>query len=248
MMRRILPIAPFALALLLPGCGVLSQLSEIGHPPAMSPITNPTSGPKWRPVSMPMPAPRTAPPQADSLWRPGSRAFFQDQRASHVGDIVTILVDISDNATLKNASSATRAGGESLGVPNLFGLEAQLPNLLTKAVDPKSLLSANSTGNYAGAGQIQRNETVTLSLAGVITQVLPNGNLVVSASQEMRVNSELRVLTVNGVIRPQDISSENTVKSERLAEARISYGGRGQLTTVQTPRVGQQVLDTLLPF
>ena len=133
-------------------------------------------------------------------------------------------------------------------MPNFFGLESQLPKILSKAVSASSLVSENSAGNAVGTGVIKRNETVTLRLAGVITQVLPNGNLVVAARQEMRVNSELRELRVSGVIRPQDIASDNTVPHDRMAEARISYGGRGQLTDVQTARYGQQALDLILPF
>jgi flagellar L-ring protein precursor FlgH len=197
---------------------------------------------------MPMPAPQVALPDANSLWRSGSRAFFKDQRAAQVGDIVTVLVNITDTADLKANTNATRNGNESMGLPNFFGFEAQLPNLLTKAVNPASLVSANSANGNTGTAELKRNETVTLRLAGVVTQVLPNGNLVVAARQEVRVNSELRELQVSGVIRPQDIASDNTVQHDRMAEARISYGGRGQLTDVQTPRVGQQILDILMPF
>jgi flagellar L-ring protein precursor FlgH len=244
------PVALLALAGLvaLTGCGSLEKLSEIGRPPAMTPITNPTQDPKWRPVTMPMPRAEAAPSEAASLWRSGSRAFFKDQRAATVGDIVTVLVNTTDAANVQNASSEAQTGGENMGMPNLFGLESALPKLLTKAVSPASLVSTTSTGTASGTGTIKRNETVTLRLAGVVTQVLPNGNLVVAARQEMRVNNELRVLEVSGIIRPQDIASDNTVSHDRMAEARISYGGRGQLTTVQTPRYGQQALDILLPF
>ncbi|MGH7154837.1 MAG: flagellar basal body L-ring protein FlgH, partial [Acetobacteraceae bacterium] len=107
--------------------------------------------------------------------------------------------------------------------------------------------TTSANGN-TGTGLIQRNETVTLRLAGEITQVLPNGNLVVAAKQEFRVNSELRVLQVSGIVRPEDIASDNTVQHDRMAEARISYGGRGQLTTVQSPRWGQQAMDIVLPW
>jgi flagellar L-ring protein precursor FlgH len=235
-------------ALLLSACGSLQTLSEIGRPPAMTPTANPTSDPKWRPVTMPMPHAEVTPREPASLWRTGSRAFFKDQRAAQVGDIVTVLVNTTDTANVQNASSENKNGSETMGLPNLFGLESALPKLLTKAVNPSSLVSANSTSVAGGTGTIKRNETVMLRLAGVITQVLPNGNLVVAARQEMRVNSELRELEVSGVIRPQDIASDNTVPHDRMAEARISYGGRGQLTNIQTPRYGQQALDVLLPF
>ena len=232
----------------LSGCGSLEAFSEIGKPPAMTPTANPTQAPSWRPVTMPMPTAAPPPSETASLWRNGSRAFFKDQRAAQVGDIVTVLVKTTDTADVENASAETKNGSESMGVPNMFGLEASLPRILGKAVNAASLVNANSASTAGGTGVIKRNETVALRLAGVITQVLPNGNLVVAARQEMRVNSELRVLEVSGVIRPQDIASDNTVAHDRMAEARISYGGRGQLTEVQTPRYGQQALDILLPF
>ena len=234
-----------ATALGLSGCGVLSHLAEVGKPPEMSPITNPTQEPNWRPVSMPMPRPSIVPTEANSLWRSGSRAFFKDQRAAQVGDILTVLVNIADTAALANATGATRTGSEAVGIPNLVGLE----NKATAAgVDPKNLLNSTSTNANTGTGTIKRNETVTVRVAGVVTQVLPNGNLVVAARQEVRVNSELRDLQVTGIVRPQDIASDNTVVHDRMAEARIIYGGRGTLTDLQTPRYGQQIMDALLPF
>jgi flagellar L-ring protein FlgH len=241
--RRFLGL--LCLGLVLSGCGALTKLSEIGRPPAMTPSSDPTKAPDWRPMSMPMPARQPPPNEPDALWRSGSRAFFKDQRAAQVGDVVTIVVNMNDAANLKNVTSADRASTESAGVPNMFGMEALLPKTI---VDPSKLLSASSGNTNTGTGQIQRNETVTLRLAGVVTQVLPNGNLVVAARQEFLVNSELRSLQVTGVIRPQDIASDNTVQHDRMAEARIEYGGRGQLTDIQTPRWGQQMMDILLPF
>lgn len=238
------------LALLAPlaACGTASRLAEVGRPPEMTPTADPTADPRWRPVSMPMPRPQEAEPLANSLWRPGSRAFFRDQRAAQVGDIITVLVNIGDRADLKNESSRDRSGNEQMGMPRLLGLESSLTRILPNTIDPSNLVQTGSSGGQNGIGAIRRNETVTLRIAGVITQVLPNGNLVVSGKQEVRVNSELRELQVTGVIRPQDIASDNTVRHDRMAEARISYGGRGQLTDVQTPRIGQQILDILLPF
>ena len=237
-----------ALALSLGGCGTLQSLAEVGRPPEMTPSSNPTSDPKWRPMTMPMPRAELAPEQVNSLWRSGSRAFFKDQRAAQVGDILTVLVSIADAAVLDNGTTGTRTGTETAGIPNLLGLETQLPKIISRALSTGSLVSTNSTNSNVSTGTIKRDETVTLRLAGVVTQVLPNGNLVVSARQEVRVNSELRELQVNGVVRPQDIASDNTVTHDRLAEARISYGGRGTLTQLQQPRIGQQLLDILLPF
>jgi flagellar L-ring protein FlgH len=228
----------------LTACGTLSRLSEVGRDPAMTPTEDPTKDPKWRPLTLPMPSRQPSPNEANALWRSGSRAFFKDQRAAQVGDIVTVLVNMNDAANLKNVTSAVRASTETAGMPNFFGLEAILP----KAVTPSTLVSASSGNSNTGTGQIQRTEAVTLRLAGIITQVLPNGNLVVAASQEFMVNSELRQLKVTGVIRPQDIASDNTVLHDRMAEARIAYGGKGQLTDIQRARWGQQMIDILMPF
>jgi flagellar L-ring protein precursor FlgH len=245
-MPRFAPV--LALVLLLPGCGTLQRLSEVGRPPAMTPSSDPTGDPSYRPISLPMPRPQSESTEANSLWRQGSRAFFKDQRAANVGDIVTVLVNITDAAQFKNATTAGQTNSETMGAPNLFGLESKVPKAFGPSSSASSLVSTNSAGNANGTGQIQRNETVTLRLAGVITQVLPNGNLAVAARQEVRVNAELRELQVSGVIRPQDIASDNTVVHDRMAEARISYGGRGQLSDIQRPRYGQQILDILLPF
>ena len=235
-----------ALMLLLTGCGSLDRLSSVGRPPPMTKSSDPTLAADYRPLSLPMPA-RQAPPSDDaSLWRSGSRAFFKDQRAANVGDIITVLVNITDAADVEDGTDAEREGKENLGVPSFFGLTSKVK--LLAAATGGSLVSTDSTNSNTSTGVIKRNETVTLRVAGVITQVLPNGNLVVAARQEVRVNSELRVLQVTGVARPQDIASDNTVTHDRLAEARISYGGAGQLTDLQTPRYGQQILDVLSPF
>jgi flagellar L-ring protein precursor FlgH len=240
-------VLALALGTALGGCGALQRLSEVGRPPEMTPSSDPTKDPSWRPLTMPMPTTQVAAPQANALWRPGSRAFFKDQRAAQVGDIVTIVIDTADSANLQNNTTTSRTGSENMGMPNMFGFETQLPHILSGAV-PANLVNTNSTNGVTGKGQIQRSEAVTVRLAAVVTQVLPNGNLVVSARQEMRVNRELRTLQVSGVIRPQDIASDNTIEHDRLAEARISYGGRGELTEVQGPRWGQQLLDIIMPF
>ncbi len=240
--------AVMVLAVALSGCGTLQRLSEVGRPPVMTPASDPTKDPNWRPMTMPSPRPEAVPADADSLWRSGSRAFFKDQRAAQVGDILTVQVNVADTAALSNVTSTTRTGAENMATPNLLGFEQQIPKTLPKAANPASLIATSSSNSNVGTGSIARSETVTISLAGVVTQVLPNGNLVVSAKQEVRVNSELRELQVTGVVRPQDISSDNIVTHDRMAEARISYGGRGTLTDIQQPRWGQQLMDILLPF
>lgn len=233
-----------ALSILLSSCNNLDDLSEVGRPPRMTTISDPTLDAHYQPISMPMPPSHRPPQEPSSLWRSGSRAFFKDQRASQVGDLITIIVNITDNASMNDGTTAQRDGNQKLGIPNLFGVKGKIIDALTGA---NSLATNSSSGNTA-TGKIARNESVTLRLAGTITQVLPNGNFVVMGKQEMRVNSELRELGVSGIVRPQDITADNTVTHDRMAEARISYGGRGTLSRLQTPRYGQQIMDAILPF
>ena len=124
------------------------------------------------------------------------------------------------------------------------------PNLLagkTTAL-PGRLLTADATSSSDGKGSVQRQESLTTNIAAVVTQLLPNGNMVVEGKQEIRVNFEMRELIVAGIVRPEDIQSDNTIDSSKIAQARIAYGGHGQITDVQQPRYGQQVMDVLLPF
>ncbi|MDX2050354.1 MAG: flagellar basal body L-ring protein FlgH [Rickettsiaceae bacterium] len=186
--------------------------------------------------------------RTNSLWQPGSTSFFRDNRAWKVGDIVKVVVKISDSAQLDNSSKNSRAATESLAVPSLFGKQKALAKVLSDTGDASNLVSANSSKNHAGTGGISRKEAIQTVMAAVVTQILKNGNLVIQGKQEIRVNHELREIKVSGIIRPRDISSENSVSSDQIAEARISYGGRGMISDVQQPRVGSQVLDILAPF
>jgi flagellar L-ring protein precursor FlgH len=195
-----------------------------------------------------MPAAQPPALSPNSLWRAGSRTFLRDQRAAQPGDLVTVLVSIQDQAQLQNSTEREREGNQTLGIPRLLGLETSVTRLLPNTVDRSQLVQASGTHDATGSGSIRRTETVTLRVAATVVQTLPNGNLVVTGRQQVRVNSELRDLTVSGIIRPQDIGSDNTVRHDRLAEARIAYGGRGTISDVQRPRIGQELLDIVLPF
>lgn len=236
-------------ALATSACGIGGRLENVGRAPAFSPIENPQNDPNYRPVSLPMPAPPPEVHAANSLWRSGARSFIKDQRAVGVGDLVTVMVSINDQASISNQTNRARNGSESMGIPHLFGLESRLGNIFPKnAVDPTNLVDATSASSADGKGTISRSEAIELKVAAVVTQVLPNGNLVVVGKQEVRVNFELRELDISGVVRPSDIASDNTISYEKIAEARISYAGRGQINDVQQPRWGQQLVDILLPF
>lgn len=241
-------IASGLLALALSGCAAAGRIKDIGKAPDLAPTENPAGLYGGRAVAMPMPDNTEEIGQANSLWRPGSRSFFKDQRARRVGDIVTVVIDINDKARLDNKTERTRDNGESAQIPAFGGFEQKLVQLLPAGANADRLVDLSSKGSTRGEGTVDRQESVELTVAAVVTQVLPNGNLVIAGKQEVRVNYEVRELTVTGVIRPEDISNSNRIQHAQIAEARISYGGRGQLTDVQQARYGQQLYDILFPF
>lgn len=227
----------------------MDQISNIGKAPPLNEVSNPVEHVDYKPVTWPLPETQ-APEQeyAGSLWQQGSRHFFRDQRAARVGDIVRVKIEIQDRAELDNETTRERRNSETLGAPKLFGLEDALYGLIPGGQDPASLLSIDGRNVNEGTGTVEREERIETQVAAIVTQLLPNGNMVVKGSQEIRVNFEVREVSVAGVIRPEDINSDNTIDSTKIAQARISYGGRGQITDVQQPRWGNQVIDILSPF
>jgi flagellar L-ring protein FlgH len=244
--RIVLSGALLAFAIIASSCSSIDRLSQIGEKPKLTEIENPTAQPGYKPVQMPMPKPEQASYNANSLWRNGSRAFFKDQRAARIGDLLTVTVNITDKANIANETQRSRTNKEDSGITDFVGsktLGAQAQKIL-----PGRILTADSTASSDGKGSVNRQEALQTNVAAVVTQVLPNGNLVVEGKQEIRVNFEIRELIVAGIVRPEDIQSDNTIDSSKIAQARIAYGGRGQITDVQQPRYGQQVMDVLLPF
>src|SRR3954447_6283012 len=232
-MRPPATLAALVAAGLLADCSAMDRLKNIGEQPALSSIENPVAQPGYKPVQMPMPVPQSAVYNPNSLWRNGSRAFFKDQRAMQVGDIMTVKVKITDNAKFENETARSRTNKEDSGVTDFIGSK-----LLTgdaAKLMPGKILTADSTSNSEGKGSVNRQEALLTNVAAVVTQVLPNGNLVVEGKQEVRVNFEVRELIVAGIVRPEDIESDNTIDSTKIAQARIAYGGRGQITDVQQP-------------
>jgi len=232
-----------AVSLALSACSAVDRLENIGEAPAFSPIA--VAEPH---VALPMPAQKANFRQANSLWQSGSRAFFRDPRASKVGDILTVNIAIGDQASIANTTSRSRKSSEDANATNFLGIESEFSNILPDAIDPSSLIKMGSGSNNTGTGTVNRSEDIKLTVAALVTRVLPNGNLVIQGQQEVRVNYEVRELMIAGVVRPEDISNGNTINHTQIAEARISYGGRGQLSDVQQARYGQQLYDILFPF
>lgn len=185
---------------------------------------------------------------ANSLWKTGSRAFFNDQRASRTGDILTVMIDIKDNASVQNQTSTSRETSLNTGFTSLFGLESKVDQVLPGSVNPASLINSGSTSSLEGQGSVNRSEAVSLTIAAVVAGVLPNGNLVIQGRQEVRINQELRELTISGIVRPEDITASNTIRHTQIAEARVSYGGRGAVSRVQRVPAAQALVEQFSPF
>lgn len=245
-MRKLIAIALVTVSLT--ACSATDRLANVGKEPDMTAIENPTTKEDYRAVSMPMPTPKTEVREKNSLWASNRQTFFKDQRAATVGDILTVTLDIKDKAELDNETERTRASSEGASMNALLGYQADLAAVLPEAVDNTNLAELGADSSHTGSGTIDREEKIKMKLAATVTQVLPNGNLVIQGRQEVRVNFEKRILELAGVIRPQDVGIDNAISYEKIAEARVSYGGKGQITDVQQPRYGQQVYDILFPF
>ncbi|MEK9725223.1 MAG: flagellar basal body L-ring protein FlgH [Rhodospirillaceae bacterium] len=244
-----------AVAASLSGCNLTTRLSEVGDGPKLTQIQNPMARPGYKPVSLPMPAPQVAEVNPNSLWRAGARAFFKDHRAKEVGDIITVSMSLSDSAKFSNKTERDRADSEDHDLNDLLGFEAELGKVLPNAIGggpgtgvAGQIVNFGTAHSTSGDGEIDRSETLSLTFAAVVTQILPNGSLVIMGRQEIRVNAELRELVVSGVVRPSDIESDNTISHEKIAELRVAYGGRGTLSGLQQPRWGMQIWDILFPF
>lgn len=218
-------------------------------PPQLAPVGTPAALTGGHQQSMPQPTQAAyEAPASNSLWRAGSRSFFNDQRASRLGDILTVQIEINDSAELSNSSNRNRQASTSAGVSNFFGLETIASQVLNNAFDPANMISADAESDHRGTGAINREEKIELTVAAVIVDRLPNGNLVIAGRQEVRINGELRELTVSGIIRPEDVTSDNKINHTQIAEARISYGGRGSISAVQRPNWGQRTADAITPW
>lgn len=248
-MRTVQLITLLLIASSLGGCAsTIEKLQGVGKPPSLAKVADPTTDPTYKPMTWPlpeMPLPQQA--SANSLWQPGSRAFFRDGRAARVGDILRVKINITDQAEFKNDTTSARKSAEDLEAPALFGLQKKF-KLLSGQPSPDNLLDLTGSNNYQGNVTAKRKETVQTQVAAMVVQVLPNGNFVISGKQEFRMNYDIREVAIVGVVRPQDIGSDNTVDSTQVAEARITYGGRGQNMDAMQRRWGSQAIDILSPF
>lgn len=229
----------------LAGC---NRLQDVGKPPSFTPTSNGVEQSAMRSPGLPERVDVAHPAERASLWSGTQKSLLGDRRALKRGDILTVVIEIDEKAEISNATDRARSSSENLSVPNLLGIPQRIDEKLPDGASLSSAVGVNSTSKSGGDGSVKRKEKLTLRVAATVVDVLPNGVLSISGSQELRVNFELRELLVSGFVRPEDISRKNEITYDKIASARVSYGGRGQITDVQQPRYGQQVLDVILPF
>jgi len=224
----------------LSACSAIDRIENIGEAPRLQAVGNPAG----RQIVAEIPRPQPITHDNNSLWQPGAQSFFHDPRAMHVGDVITVNVSVADTAKMQNTPSRRRTNSDNANLTNLFGLEKVLP----PAIDPTSVVKMGSDNSNVGAGSIQRAESINMTLAALVAQVLPNGNLVIDGHQQVRVNNELRDMRLSGIVRREDITQDNTVNLSQIAEARVIYGGQGTMSDVQQPRYGSQLFDIVMPW
>ncbi|MCD9147118.1 flagellar basal body L-ring protein FlgH [Pseudophaeobacter flagellatus] len=228
--------------------GACARMDHIGKPPTMSPTAESPEhvAMLWR--GLPNEVQNQRAVDGSSLWSGSQNSLLGDRRAINKGDILTVAIQIDEEAEISNGTSRSRSSAESLGMPQLLGLPQRLDEHLPDGASSADAVDLTGSSSSKGNGSVKRSEKLELRVAATVIDVLPNGVLAISGKQEVRVNFELRELLVSGYVRPQDISRQNEITYDKIASARISYGGRGQITDVQQPRYGQQVLDAILPF
>jgi flagellar L-ring protein precursor FlgH len=233
------------LALLLAGCG---RLEQVGRAPDFSPIEGSFEHHAIYAAPFPEVAEGTGPGEVSSLWTSGSESLLGDRRAAARGDILTVVIEIDDSAEISNSTDRSRSGQERMNIPSLFGIPERVQSELPEGASLAEAVNTSGSASYSGDGSVSRNERLTLRIAATVVEELPNGVLRIEGQQEVRVNNELRELMIAGFVRPNDISRQNEITYDKIAGARISYGGRGLITDVQQPRYGQQIVDAILPF
>ncbi len=234
-----------ACALALSAC---QPLEEVGRAPTFSPPETSVEHAALYRTPLPESTEYRTSTQPASLWSASQRSLMGDRRAGRQGDIMTVVIEINDSAEISNNTSRGRSGSNSMGVPEFFGIPQAIDRRLPGGLQVAAGVETNNASSFSGSGSVRRNENLTLRIASTVVERLPNGVLRIEGRQEVRVNHELRELLVTGYVRPEDISRQNEITYDKIANARISYGGRGVISTVQQPRYGEQITEILLPF
>jgi flagellar L-ring protein precursor FlgH len=233
------------LGLALAGCG---KLGDVGRAPEFSALEGGAQHYAMYAANLPEDVVPQTPSDASSLWTGGSETLFGDRRAAQRGDILTVVIEIDDSAAISNTTGRNRSGAQSGGLPEFLGIPQRIDESLPEGASVAEAFEMESSSTFRGTGSVSRQEQLTLRIAATVVEELPNGVLRIEGQQEVRVNYELRELIVTGFVRPIDISRDNVITYDKIAGARVAYGGRGQISDFQQPTYGQQAADIVLPF
>jgi len=239
------PVLICLIALPLLAC---EPLSEVGRAPAFTAPEESFEHAALYRVPLPEEIRSGGPGDRASIWSAGQRSLLGDRRASKQGDILTVVIEIDDSAQISNSTARGRNGTTSMPGPSLFGIPEAIDRRLPGGINLAAGANVQGTSEFSGNGSVSRNEQLQLRVASTVVERLPNGVLRIEGRQEVRVNHELRELLVTGFVRSEDISRGNEIGYDKIANARISYGGRGIISSVQQPRYGQQILEIVSPF
>ncbi len=225
------------------------RLEQVGRLPEFTPTVTDSEYLAMTHPGLPPVLDRSRTPESGaSLWSRARGSLLGERRAAQRGDILTVVIEIDDRAEMSNTSDRSRTSGETMQVPEFLSLPQRIDPGLPDGAAMATAVDTSGSSSFSGDGSVRRNEKLTLRVAATVVDVMHNGVLQIRGTQEVRVNYELRELIVQGFVRPLDISRQNEVTYDKIAGARISYGGRGQISDMQQPRYGQQIADIILPF
>ncbi len=200
------------------------------------------------PLSQPLEEPVVADPQPQSpgtLWNGDEGNWLADIKARRVGDIVTVTIEEQASASKQATTDTDRSSSMSAGISSLFGLERTAEK---NNITPSSLVEANFENEFSGGGKTTRSENLVATLTTQVVQVYPNGNLKIRGGKSVTVNNENQIIYLTGIVRPYDITADNTIDSGNILYAQITYTGKGSISDKQKPGWLMRILDNTWPF
>lgn len=182
-----------------------------------------------------------------SIWQASSGSLTEDMKARRRGDILTIVITETASASKEAKTDTSRGSTVNAGIPNFMGLE-KVGLLKNNIGDLSKLISANVDSSYKGSGSTSRAENLKATMTARVVEVLPNGNMMIEGRRNIKVNNEDQEIVLEGVVRPRDIGADNVVNSIYIADAKISYFGRGIISDRQSPGWLMNIVDKVWPF
>jgi flagellar L-ring protein precursor FlgH len=197
-----------------------------------------------------LPLPPSPPPQEGSLWTPKNpRGLLADLRACNVGDIIMVSITENSKAGDEASTSADKTSGVKVGITSLLGLSMPQMNAFKDNNITAENAIEGAVGNTSkGQGKTDRQSTFTTIMSTRVIQILPNNNLVIQGQRQMKINNETEVVSLSGIVRPEDLDTNNTVPSAKVAEARMEISGFGVVSDKQRQGWLTRIIDHIWPW